>query len=128
MLRYAWAAPNTLLGLLAIALTSPGARVALVEGVLESHGPLLGWALAHLVPIPGGAAALTLGHVVLGRDARTLERTRAHERAHVAQYERWGPAFLPTYALASVWAVLRGGHFYRDNAFERAADRAARMG
>jgi hypothetical protein len=50
-----------------------------------------------------------------------LVRTRAHERAHVRQAERWGPFFLPAYFLASVLVAARGGHYYRDNRFERDA-------
>ena len=64
---------------------------------------------------------MTLGHVVVGRDAGSLERTRAHERAHVRQYSVWGPFFLPAYCLASLIAALRGRHYYRDNQFEREA-------
>jgi hypothetical protein len=74
-------------------------------------------------PIPGGAAAITFGHVVLGRDRRALEATRAHERVHVRQYETWGPAFIPAYVLASAWALARGGDAYERNRFERAARR-----
>lgn len=68
-----------------------------------------------------GADAMTLGHVVIGRDAMALEGTRAHERVHVRQYERWGPFFVPAYFLAGAWALLRGGHPYFDNRFEREA-------
>ncbi len=85
------------------------------------HGPLLGWALTRLVPIPGGAAAMTLGHVVLGRDATCLERTRAHERVHVQQGERWGPFFVPVYLLASLYLLVAGRDAYHDNPFEREA-------
>jgi hypothetical protein len=96
-------------------------RVLVVGGVLEVSGPAVRWALTRLVPLRGGAIAITLGHVVLGRDARALDETRAHERVHVQQYERWGPFFVPAYIAASVWAVARGGHFYFDNVFEREA-------
>jgi hypothetical protein len=58
---------------------------------------------------------------VIGRDAEALACTRAHERAHVAQYERWGVFFLPAYAVASMSAAARGRHFYLDNRFEREA-------
>ena len=51
--------------------------------------------------------------------------TRCHEREHVRQYLRWGPAMLIAYPVASLWAALRGGDFYRDNAFERAARNAS---
>ena len=32
--------------------------------------------------------------------------------------EIWGPLFIPAYLAASLTAVLRGRHFYFDNAFE----------
>ena len=64
---------------------------------------------------------MTLGHVVLGRSAAALAETRAHERVHVTQCERWGPFFLPAYAASSLAAWARGGHPYWDNAFERRA-------
>ena len=53
------------------------AQARVVEGVLEAHGPMLAWLLAHLTRLPGGAAALTFGHVVIARDRRSLEETRA---------------------------------------------------
>ena len=121
--RYLWAAPASALGLgLALPdLPRGGARMA--GGILEVDGPVLRWGLTHLVPLPGGAAAVTLGHVVLGRDRQALEASRTHERVHVRQYERWGPLLVPAYLLASVWAWARGGHFYLDNVFEREAQR-----
>lgn len=64
---------------------------------------------------------MTLGHVVLGCNAQTLQITRRHERVHVAQCERWGPLFIPAYLFASLLALLRGRHPYRDNHFEREA-------
>jgi hypothetical protein len=127
-LRYLWASPNTLLGVGLAALAAAGGRLRVVDGVLEAHGPALRWILSHLVPLRGGALAITLGHVVLGRDARALDETRDHERAHVAQCERWGPLFLPAYLLSSVWALVRGRHSYLDNAFEREAFAAERPG
>jgi len=121
VLRYLWASPPTLVGLTLAALAGRGGSIGLVDGVVEAHGPRLRWALAHLPPLTGGAVAVTLGHVVLGRDARALEDTRAHERVHVRQYERWGPFFIPVYLAASVWIAWRGGHPYFDNPFEREA-------
>ena len=122
--RYIWAAPNSLIGLIAvpiIALTHGGLEV--VDGVLEVHGPFIAWMLRRCVLLRGGAAAITFGHVVLGRDQQTLLVTRAHERVHVRQYERWGPAFIPAYLLASVWGVMTGSGAYDGNVFERAAMR-----
>lgn len=121
MIGYLWAAPSTLVGLVVLAATARRATVRLVDGVLEAHGPTIAWALRRLTVLPGGVTAITLGHVVLGRDAASLSATRAHERVHVRQYARWGPFFLPAYALASLWAVIRGRHFYLDNPFEREA-------
>ena len=121
MLGYLWAGPASLLGLLIAAVASRRARVAVIDGVLEIHGPALAWVLRTLTPCCGGAAAITFGHVVLGRDQRSLERTRTHERVHVRQYEQWGPLFIPAYLAAGVWAWLRGGNAYYDNRFEREA-------
>lgn len=119
--RYLWAAPVTLAGL-AIAFASlRRGDVAIVDGVIEAHSPLLRRALASLTPLARGADAMTLGHVVIGRDARALELTRAHERVHVRQYEWWGPLFVPAYLVAGMYALIRGGHPYFDNRFEREA-------
>ncbi|MGH7540016.1 MAG: hypothetical protein ACRELC_03350, partial [Gemmatimonadota bacterium] len=68
---------------------------------------------------------LTLGHIVLARSTATLEATRAHERVHVRQYERWGVLFLPAYAACGAWALLHGHGAYRGNRFEREACAAA---
>ena len=121
-LAYVWAFPNTLLGLVGgtIGLLG-GGRARIVDGTLEFQGPLLAWLLDRSIPIVGGAAAITLGHVVLARDATKLARCRAHERVHVRQYERWGVLFLPAYGLSSLFALLRGGDPYLDNRFEREA-------
>ncbi len=119
--RYLWAFPVTLLGLLAVSLSLlTGGRARMHTGVLECHG---GFARFLLCVTPVRAQAMTLGHVVLGRDAACLDRTRAHERAHVRQAERLGVLFPLAYLGASAFAVLRGRHFYRDNWFERDARR-----
>ena len=124
LLRYLWAGPTTLIGLvLAIASLRRG-RVAIVDGVIEAHSPFLRRALASFTPLARGADAMTLGHVVLGRNARALEVTRAHERVHVRQYEAWGPVFLPAYFLAGAYELIRGRHPYFDNRFEREARQA----
>lgn len=121
-LAVAWASPTTLVGTLALGLAVvTGGRAALVDGVLETHGGWLRWLLERLGASRGGVTAVTLGHVVLGASGAALAATRDHERVHVAQCERWGPLFLPAYALASLWALLRGRDPYRDNPFEREA-------
>lgn len=122
LLRYLWASPNTLLGLgfVPAALLS-GGRVRRVDGVLEVYGPAVGWLLRRAGVLPGGILAMTLGHVVVGRDAAALAGCRRHEQVHVRQYERWGPFFLPVYLASSAAAYLRGRDPYRDNVFEREA-------
>lgn len=123
LLRYLWAAPASLVGLLLLPLAAPwsGGRVRVVAGVLEIRGRALAWCLRNLIPIPGGAAAITFGHVVVGRDQHCLDTSRFHERVHVRQYERWGIFFYPAYLGASVWLLLKGRDAYRDNPFEREA-------
>ncbi|HEV3472161.1 MAG TPA: hypothetical protein VG408_03000, partial [Actinomycetota bacterium] len=64
--------------------------------------------------------AITFGHVVLSIDELD-DATLAHERAHVHQYERWGPFFVPAYLAAAVMTRIRGRHHYLDNPFEAAA-------
>jgi hypothetical protein len=119
---YLWTLPNSLLGMLiAVPNLLLGGRIRIVSGVLEVHGPLVRLLLRRAVPLAGGATALTIGHVVLGVSEAALEVTRAHERIHVAQYERWGPLFIPAYFLCSFLAAARGGRPYRDNRFEREA-------
>lgn len=103
-----------------IALTGNG-RISLVGGVLELSGSGIAWFLKKLVPLPGGALALTLGHIVLGRDSDALVRTRVHERVHVKQAERLGLLFVPAYLLTSLFLLLRGRDPYRDNPFEKEA-------
>jgi len=121
LLRYLWAAPGSFLGLVIASFACRRGRASVVDGVLEVHGPWLAWALCTCTPWCGGAVAMTFGHVVLARDQATLDSTRVHERVHIRQYERWGPAFIPAYPAASAWARLRGRHPYYDNPFEREA-------
>jgi hypothetical protein len=121
VLRYLWAGPTTVVGILLAFASLRRGQVAIVDGVIEAHGPFLRRALASCTPLARGADAMTLGHVVIGRDARALEMTRAHERAHVRQYERWGPLFVPAYLFAGVYSLVHGRHPYFDNRFEREA-------
>ena len=121
-LVYLWTFPTTLLGLwlLPLAIVT-GGGACVIDGVLEIHGGLVRWLLRHCTLLPGGARAMTLGHVVLGVNRDALDDTRAHERIHVRQAERWGPLFVPAYLLASIFALLRGRRAYLDNPFEREA-------
>jgi hypothetical protein len=122
LLRYIWALPNTLLGLLFVPIVIvTGGRMEVVEGVLELQGRPISFILRHCVPIRGGACAMTLGHIVLGCDDRSLSATRRHERVHVRQCEVWGPAFIPAYLAAGLWGLVRGKGAYEGNYFEQAA-------
>jgi ABC-type sulfate transport system permease component len=124
LVRYGWALPNTLVGLLLAATAMlPGGSVRVVDGVLEAHGPLIAAILQHGVVLPGGASAMTFGHVVAGRDRESLDAARAHERVHVRQCEIWGPAFIPAYLVAGLMAWMRGTGAYAGNYFERQARR-----
>jgi hypothetical protein len=120
-LRYLWAAPYTVPGLLlgAVAVAF-GARVARRQGVVEVCGGRIGDVLGR-GPAGLGFSAMTLGHVILAVDRSALEQLRLHEQVHVRQYEWWGPLFVPAYLLASLVQHLRGRHPYRDNPFERQA-------
>ena len=121
--RYAWAFPNSVIGLLFVPLACfRGGALDVIDGVLEVHGPLIAAILRHCIPLEGGASAITLGHVVLGRDRDALTDTREHERVHVRQYERWGPLFIPAYIAAGCWAFASGSGAYFGNYFERQAE------
>ncbi len=123
-LRYTWAAPTTLVGLIAGLLTlCTGGRVQVQRGALEFHGGLSRW-LGRLC----GFSAMTLGHIIIGVDAWALAFCREHEQAHVRQVERWGAMFIPAYLAASLLAWWQGGHYYLDNWFERDARRACGEG
>ena len=111
--KVAWASPGTVLGLLLAPFFERRSRV---RGVLLCEGATwvrrLGWRYR----------AMTLGHVVLCVDD-IEEDVLAHELVHVDQWERWGPAFVIAYPLATLAAMARGSHHYRDNHFEVEARR-----
>ena len=119
--RILWPLPVTLFGAACAGVARLfGARVQLHSGVLEASGGPLTAVLQRMYP-PMSVAAITLGHVVLAQDAEQLERTRAHERVHVRQYERWGFLFPLIYLAASGVALVQGREGYRGNVFEREA-------
>ena len=125
MARYLWVSPVTLLFLpLALLARWSGGGYALHSGVLEIWGGVVGRRLDRGLPLFGVIAAITLGHVVLGISAHYLDATRLHERAHVAQFERWGFLFPLVYFMAGCWAWWCGRRFYWDNPFEVEARRA----
>ncbi len=125
--RLVWASPWSMLGILigTLGLVSGGGWQRR-NRVLEFYG---GWInpLLERVPINGGAHAMTLGHTVIGSTQRDLDRARPHELVHVAQYERWGPLFVPAYLISSLYLMVRGRDPYLDNPFEREAYDATDM-
>jgi hypothetical protein len=120
---YLWVFPTSAVGLLVLMLASMCGRVRtqIVDGVLEAHGAPIEKLLRDYTLLAGGASAMTLGHVVIARDAELLDLTRDHERVHVRQCERWGGLFIPAYLLCSGWLRLRGREAYFNNPFEREA-------
>lgn len=122
LIKYIWALPATILGLILIPFALiQGGSVNVVDGVIEAHGGIITRILKKGIPMLGQAAALTLGHVVLGCDAQCLSKSRKHERVHIKQYEVWGPFFIPCYLIASFFIYIKGGDPYGDNPFEKEA-------
>lgn len=122
-LLYVWASPASMIGLLPLPIVwVQGGRAKIVRGAIEIHGGIVtGWLKRGLPYFGGGAAAMTLGHVIWGRNDDCLRDCRDHEHVHVRQYERWGPLFIPAYFLFSFLAWRRGFDPYLDNPFEREA-------
>lgn len=118
---YLWTLPTTVVGLLFLPLVIFRGRANVVDGVLELHSPVIAIFLSRCVPLPAGASAMTLGHVVIARNQFCLDQTRAHERVHVRQAQRWGPFFIPAYLLIGLLLKLRGRDAYHDHPFEREA-------
>lgn len=113
---YLWVLPASSLGLiLALPLLIMGGKCQRHTGVLEIEAP------AFCARWARGFGAITFGHIVIARDALQMNCLRGHERVHVRQYERWGILFFPLYLISSIWQLMRGRRFYRDNYFERQA-------
>lgn len=116
---YLWVFPSSLVGLTgAVIAWCQRGQFQVIDGVLEVTAPRLLAILSRGSAVAPGISAITLGHVVIGRDLLTLDQTRQHERVHVRQYERWGPFFIPAYLWLSGWMWLTGRHPYLDNPFE----------
>ena len=82
----------------------------------------------HVVPWlrrPGSALLRNWLAITVGRHIwawRALEaRELRHELEHVRQWTEHGPSFGITYLRASYRAWRKGGAWYRDNPYERAA-------
>jgi hypothetical protein len=121
--RFVWAAPCSAVGVFAaVPALLAGGRARFVAGTVEV-------VLRETLPECGSLAqrfpfrAITFGHVILAVTMEDLDGCRNHELVHVRQYERWGPAFLPAYAMSSLWQLVRGRRPYWDNAFEVEARR-----
>lgn len=118
LLGYLWALPVSLVGFVfALLAVVSGGSLQIRRGIIESTGGLTG-RLLRGNRIGRGGAAMTLGHVVLARDADCLERSRPHEILHVRQFERWGPLLLPAYWLVGAWLWFRGRDPYLDHPLE----------
>jgi len=121
-LIYCWVLPYTLLGVtVSIVSRLSGGGGHFHGGVWEAWGGWPGRLMKLGLPFAGPVAAITLGHVVIGANKQAVHDTRTHERAHVKQYEWWGPLFLLAYLLASLWVWIKSRDPYRDNPFEVAA-------
>jgi hypothetical protein len=119
LLRILWAAPCTAVGLCL------GAVVVLAGGSARRTGCTIEFAVGRDECPPGTVwhrrlpfSAITFGHAIIGTNPGALDRLRAHEQAHVRQYEVLGPLFFIAYPGASLVAWLRGQCPYRSNCFE----------
>ena len=113
IVRYAWAAPCTVVGLL------PAVLALLIGGVARIRSGAIEVAFFRTERksrIPFGA--ITLGHVILGHSLQMLDALRSHEQEHVRQYERWGLLFFLAYPASSLYQLLRGRDPYWFNHFE----------
>lgn len=77
--------------------------------------------LAHRILTERGYVAITFGHVIVFTHEPEPLLWR-HEKAHVAQYDRYGFAFLPLYLL------LLARYGYAAHPFERQAREVATLG
>lgn len=66
------------------------------------------------------ASAFTIGCVVISREP-VSDAVWEHEVSHMRQYALLGPLFLPVYAAAAGYSLLRTGDWWSRNIFERRA-------
>lgn len=110
IMRYVWAFPLSVLGVLCALLTLPYS-VSIVKGCVE---------VRTLLPIWPGMGAFTMGHVISYKRGQDPNYHRPHEHGHVWQCEHWGIFLLVAYPAASVVAIVKHGWrgYYEYNAFE----------
>jgi hypothetical protein len=118
LLKLIWASPCSAVGVLLAGIPlalggeakwSSGALEVTYRRSLASCGKL-----ANQLPFRG----IVFGHVILAVAGEELRTIGPHERAHVEQYERWGPLFLLAYAGSSAWQLVNGRGPYWYNYFE----------
>ncbi|MGB5132910.1 MAG: hypothetical protein WBO00_09865 [Steroidobacteraceae bacterium] len=120
--RYLWAAPCTAVGLV------PAALILLSGGSARIQSGVLEIAIRRIARRSSFYfCAITLGHVVIGRDERVLEQVRTHELEHVRQYECWGALFFVAYPASSLCQLLRGRNPYWFNHFEIESRKAEKL-
>jgi hypothetical protein len=120
--KFIWAAPLTAFGVApAFLVWLARGHARWCDGALDVHGPIA----RRVLTLPWlNFSAITIGHIIIARDADCCARAGAHERVHVRQGERWGPLFPLLYCGAGLWQMVLGRTFYWDNPFEVAARRA----
>lgn len=109
-----WALPGSVVGLILAIFLKP-------TGVFWLDGTLI---IDVRRLFPGWAKAQTWGWVILVREYSA--RLIAHERIHVRHSMKWGPLLAIAYPLATLFAMMAGGHYYHDNVFEIVAYRESR--
>ena len=123
LLQRLWAAPCSAIGLVLAAVPLAfGGSASYADGAVEVtyRDRLQGCGrFARRLPFRG----IVFGHVILAVTREELQVIGAHERVHVAQYERWGPLFFLAYGASGLWQLLHGRKPYWDNAFEVQARR-----
>ncbi len=125
ILLYIWVLPNSLIGLsVGLIGVMSGGGFQFRQGCLEFYGGFVTVMLKR-IGLGQGVLAMTLGHTIIGQDQAGLDLARDHEQVHVAQYERWGPIFIPAYLSCSAYLWLLKKDAYRDNPFEVEAYRLA---
>lgn len=90
-----------------------GVRLVFVDGLFPS------WAAAQTI----GRTVFVKSYFLHFRGYRDeLVWLLSHELVHVQQWRKYGILFAILYPMASLLALIKGKHYYRDNRFEREAE------